>query len=58
MRVLARFGPLLPKIAEDALIRQNNPAPQPKPQRRRAQMTWMALGAVLTGAAVLLFQAL
>ncbi len=51
-RVLARFGPRLPKLAEDALIRLNNPAPEPKPQRRLARLAWMALGGGLVGAAV------
>jgi ubiquinone biosynthesis protein len=51
-RVLARFGPRLPKLAEDALIRLNNPAPEPKPQRRLARLAWMALGGGLVGAVV------
>ena len=51
-RILARFGPQLPQIAEDALIRLNNPPPPPKPQRRIARLSWMALGGVLVGAAV------
>ena len=50
-QILARFGPQLPRIAEDALIRQNNPPPPPKPQRRIARLSWMALGAVIVGAA-------
>jgi len=58
VRVLAKFGPLLPKLAEDALIRQNNPVAGQRPQRRRARLAWMTLGAVLTGAAILLIQAL
>ena len=58
IRVLAKFGPLLPKLAEDALIRQNNPVAVQRPQRRRARLAWMTLGAVLTGAAILLIQAL
>ena len=49
--VLARFGPQLPRLAEDALIRLNNPPPPPKPQRRRARLSWMALGGVIVGAA-------
>ncbi|RYH01582.1 2-polyprenylphenol 6-hydroxylase [Salipiger sp. IMCC34102] len=43
--VLARFGPQLPRLAEDALIRLNNPPPPPKPQRRRARAAWAGLGA-------------
>ncbi|MBU2359991.1 MAG: 2-polyprenylphenol 6-hydroxylase [Alphaproteobacteria bacterium] len=49
--VLARFGPQLPRLAEDALIRLNNPPPPPRPQRRRARLSWMALGGVIVGAA-------
>ena len=50
--ILARFGPQLPRLAEDALIRLNNPPPSPKPQRRIARLSWMALGGVLVGGAV------
>jgi len=51
VRILSRFGPQLPRLAQDALIRQNNPPP-PKPQRRIARLSWMALGGVLVGGAV------
>ena len=50
-RILARFGPQLPRLAEDALVRLNNPPPPPKPQRRIARLSWMALGAVIVGGA-------
>ena len=50
--ILSRFGPQLPKLAEDALIRLNNPPPPPKPQRRIARLSWMALGAVLASGAI------
>jgi len=50
--ILARFGPQLPRLAEDALIRLNNPPPPPKPQRRIARLAWMSLGGVIVGAAV------
>jgi len=50
--ILTRFGPQLPRLAEDALIRLNNPPPPPKPQRRRARLAWMALGSVLTAAVI------
>lgn len=50
--ILGRFGPQLPRLAEDALIRLNNPPPPPKPQRRRARLAWMALGSVLTATAI------
>ena len=51
-RILSRFGPQLPKLAEDALIRLNNPPPPPKPQRRIARLSWMALGAVLASGVI------
>lgn len=57
-RVLSRFGPRLPQLAEAALIRETNPPSPPKPQRKRARLAWMALGAVLTGSVVWLIGAL
>ncbi len=50
-RIIARFGPQLPRLAEEQLIRLNNPPPPPKPQRLRARLAWMSLGATLVGAA-------
>jgi ubiquinone biosynthesis protein len=50
--ILARFGPQLPRLAEEALIRLNNPPPPPKPQRRIARLSWMALGGVLVGGGI------
>ena len=49
--ILARFGPQLPRLTEDALIRLNNPPPEPKPRRRIARLFWMALGGGVVGAA-------
>ncbi len=43
--VLARFGPRLPELAEAALIKQNNPAPQPKPEGFAPKAGWMVVGA-------------
>lgn len=44
IRVLSRFGPKLPQMAEAALIRQAHPETQrPRPSRRKA-VAWMALG--------------
>ena len=61
VRVLSRFGPRLPEIAEAALIRTQDPAPEGV----LAQLTqvwrpfaWMALGAGLTALGVLLGAAL
>ena len=44
VRVLARFGPKLPRIVEAALIRQaEGPLPAP-PRRRLPPVVWLALG--------------
>ncbi|MGJ8543914.1 MAG: 2-polyprenylphenol 6-hydroxylase [Sulfitobacter sp.] len=58
LRVLGRFGPRLPGLVENALIRQGQePAPQRRPFKR-----WLALalvsGAVLGGGVVWLIEAL
>ena len=50
--VLSRFGPQLPRLAEQALIRQNNPQPQPRPTSLANQLGWMAFGGALVGAGV------
>jgi ubiquinone biosynthesis protein len=53
LRVLSRFGPRLPQLAEAALIRQSEaPPPPPRPSRRRAAL-WAALGAATGVAATL-----
>ncbi len=48
-RILSRFGPRLPALAEKLLIAQSVPPQQshPTPSRRRAVL-WMAAGSVLT----------
>uniref|UniRef100_UPI004047C615 2-polyprenylphenol 6-hydroxylase n=1 Tax=Yoonia sp. TaxID=2212373 RepID=UPI004047C615 len=51
-RILARFGPLLPAIAQSALINQNNPIPPAPPKQSGATLSWMALGGVLTAAII------
>ncbi len=43
-RVMARFGPRLPVLVEDALIRQANPEP---PKREREWAKWVVGGVVL-----------
>ncbi|MBK1636744.1 2-polyprenylphenol 6-hydroxylase [Rhodovulum adriaticum] len=45
-RVLARFGPRLPELAEQALIAQSNPKPEPERPMRPVQ--WMGIGAGFT----------
>jgi len=52
LRVLARFGPRLPKLAEDALIRTTNPPPPPPRKSVWPVLGWVALGAGLGGVAV------
>ncbi len=49
LRVLGRFGPRLPQMAERALIRQ----PEPRvPRRRGMDLLWLAAGAALALGAV------
>jgi ubiquinone biosynthesis protein len=56
-RVLARFGPRLPQLAEAALIRRAGEADLPDPaQRRWPPILWMALGAALAAGLGLLFR--
>ncbi|HET9067645.1 MAG TPA: 2-polyprenylphenol 6-hydroxylase [Amaricoccus sp.] len=50
LRVLSRFGPQLPKLAEAALARTN--APPPPPERRRPPGWLYALGGTILGAAL------
>lgn len=47
-KILARFGPLLPKMAEDLLIRTNaDPAPE-RPIRRPRRLLWFSFGVAAT----------
>lgn len=45
MRILSRFGPRLPQMAEAALMRQAEQPQPPRPSRRKAAM-WVGMGAV------------
>ncbi len=56
VQILARFGPLLPGMAQDALIRANLPA-APPPEKRTPWWAWLSLGAVIALAGVMLGQA-
>ncbi len=56
LRVLARFGPRLPQVAEAALIRAGGPEPQP--ERRRPPGWVYGLGGALLGAALVSLGAL
>ena len=46
-KVFARFGPRLPQLAEEALIRSTNPQPDRREPRLRPALGWMSLGAIL-----------
>ncbi|MFT4149358.1 MAG: 2-polyprenylphenol 6-hydroxylase [Paracoccaceae bacterium] len=50
-RVLARFGPRLPRLAEAALIRQSEPPPPPPPAPANP-VWWFVAGGLLTGIGV------
>ncbi|MBZ8117523.1 2-polyprenylphenol 6-hydroxylase [Roseovarius sp. LXJ103] len=51
LAVLARFGPRLPQLVEDAIIRQSAPPPEPPRRRKRDLVAWGA-GGVALGAGV------
>ena len=53
LKVLARFGPKLPQMAEMLLIRQNAPPPPPPPGPWRAPV-YLTLGAVLAALGLLM----
>ena len=53
-RVLARFGPLLPQMAEDALIQAKTPQEAAKPTKSYMPLVWMALGGALVFGGLLL----
>ena len=57
-QVLARFGPRLPIMAEQALIRTNNPPPEPRTNPWRARLGWVAVGGGLVALGVLVGAAL
>ena len=52
VRVLGRFGPKLPELAEAALIRQSESQPAPTPPRRLRGVGQVLLGAAVALAAV------
>ena len=56
--VLARFGPRLPGLMEQALIAQGRDTPEPPPNRFKTAALWSLLGAVVGGALVALVEAL
>ena len=47
-RVIARFGPKLPQMAEAALVRQSDISPKPKKASRMMPVLWMTLGGIAT----------
>jgi len=50
-RVLSRFGPRLPELAEAALIRQSQPDPEPPRTSPLKPALWMGTGAAIAAAA-------
>ena len=48
-KILARFGPRLPRIAEDTLIRLNNPPPPQKNGSWKMKVALVALGGGIVG---------
>ena len=50
VRVLSRFGPRLPHLAEQALIQAGNQAPPERPPSRLNAVVWFLLGASLSAA--------
>ncbi len=57
LQVLSRFGPKLPQIAEAALNRLSEPPPQPTPRSWKSTAGYIALGAALATAGVLILGA-
>ena len=57
-RVLARFGPKLPQMAEQVLVRQSADPVEPPRASRLSAVIWFALGAGLTALASVLAQTL
>ncbi|MEM8580981.1 MAG: 2-polyprenylphenol 6-hydroxylase [Pseudomonadota bacterium] len=53
VRILGKFGPKLPQLAEAALIRQTTLPPPDAPQRSRQNWGWFAFGALAAGAVFL-----
>jgi ubiquinone biosynthesis protein len=58
VRVLARFGPRLPQLAEAALIRQSVEKTPPPSSRLWQNAGWVALGAALGAAAIWIIAAI
>ncbi len=57
-RILARFGPRLPQIAEAALIRQSRVPPDSSRHRPLRALSYFAFGSVVTLGAVFLLSLL
>lgn len=51
-RVLARFGPRLPRLIEAQLIRQADPPEAPKSPHPLSSLVWMLAGAAIAGAGI------
>ncbi len=53
-RVVGRFGPRLPQLAEAALIRQSQPKSEPGGESPSARVLWMVLGGLLVALGVVI----
>ncbi|THD73830.1 2-polyprenylphenol 6-hydroxylase [Thalassobius vesicularis] len=58
LRVLTRFGPRLPGLVENALIRQSTGPEEPAKPSGKAPVLWAILGAVIGGGLVAAIEAL
>ena len=56
VRVLSRFGPRLPRLAEEALIAQSTQPEPPVEPKRRDGILWFVIGALTTAVGFLTFQ--
>ncbi|MFT6932060.1 MAG: ubiquinone biosynthesis protein [Paracoccaceae bacterium] len=54
-RVLSRFGPRLPQLAEKILLAQTNPVNEPPRWRKRDGLAWALVGGVIGAAIVIAF---
>jgi len=52
VRILSRFGPQLPRIAEEALIRRNNPQTSETPKRWPTHLAFSIFGAAIASVAI------
>ena len=58
LQVVSRFGPKLPQLAEEMLIRQINQTPEPPRSQAGLRALWAGIGATLAAGAIWLISAL